>query len=492
MEQGIGCYYFSPLEGEDVLANDRSDFSSPYFLKAKEALRKIKALTSPSLGNIFPANYQEDAVQLSRKAIFKDDDWILAALSIDLDGNISRLLLVSVSYHQEGLVVSFSDYRVLVSFYRGFSISEFLGEPSLNGEDFLTSIGIKEAVILTSHEVEVPLYFDYGFNDEEEDSDEEEEIPVISIQKPVFEAGGKRKIANLGSYVSSSETSQNDDEEVHIEVAKPSFQASSHGKPRNLGNFVDPSKIVKEEEPVGPIEVEKPSFEARSSKKPMNLDAPKKRPVPIAKPIVEPKKVATPEIEKPVIPEPVPSKADEIKPEEPIVVSKVETPSFEAAKKGRIHNYDKEVEKQERHWKETDIYKIKPDVYHGERSLILKSGNQEGEKLYSSVSSLLSSLKTMPASDHLLFVPNILKESDPHFKDLFRFDLAKWKAVCLVVDKLEDPLSVLLSKIEEPSFCLLISLSSSPLVEVMSLTGAALDDRALPYLNFEQLLKASS
>jgi len=454
-EDRYGACLFAPEAGEEIIANEGTAFSEPFFAEAKKTLLALTSLPFSPNAFVFPLNYQEDLVQADRRAHFDLREWILAAVSTDAGGSTRNILLVHRRCHQEGYVIDLARKVAVVSFYRGFAIKESPESPLLPGEDFLLSIGFEEPSSVAL-KAETPLYFNSS----------EDGIPSF-VPRPFFEAGGKKRILNLGSG-EDPETDVEEDEggEIHIEVEKAAFEAGGNKKPRNLG--FSSSRRIDEPEgdgSVSNIEVARPLFEARGNKKPRNLNALPDRPKHVV-----------------VSSQPQPSPRQE----EKILFEK---PAFEASGKKEITHFDPVLGKESRNWTSIDIYKLRPDVFHRERSLIADPRDPVQSAFCLRVKEKLRLIKAIPFSDQLVFVPALLPDDDPHLRAAYRFEADKWDLLSLTVDFEDDPLLVLLSNKVEPSFCLVVSVRKDPLLEVLSLRGVALDDRALPYLSFEQIRK---
>src|SRR5574344_811686 len=522
MEQDqIGTFLFEGQLGQDILANDGTDFSKPYFEQAAILLQGYRALNFLGDARLFPKDYQEDLVQAARRGNFHLSDWLSAAITLNAQGYLVNALLLEKSHRQEGGVFDFSRQGLAIAFYRGFRIKESDDSPTLSGEDYLASLGV-EAEVPVIEKPETALYFSGEDLPEDHGEDDEEEPHEILVARPAFEAGGKRKIVNLGGSETPSEVLEEENpeaaEEPTIHVARPAFEARGKGKIRNLGNA--PTSSADEEEDndeTKNIAVARPAFEAGGHGKPVNLNAtpdrPKKKapmpsishvepteedednPAPIVTPrpafeAVSTKKVpnldAKPDTPKAPAPLESPAPAN---PEETMPKSVVSKPAFEAAGKKPIRNVDAVVAKEERNWSAIDVYKLKPNVYHRERSIIADPHDPSALDYCAKVKEKIGTLSSLAVSSDLVFVPAVLKENDPHLKALYHFDPSAWDLLALTVNGDEETLLVLLANQAEPNFCFVLSLKHEPIVECLSLKGASLDDLALPYLVYPALRK---
>lgn len=491
-ENEIGVCPFLPEKNEEILAHDGARFSEPFFSEAKELLGPLSRLNFGAKSLSYPPNYEEDLVQSERRLHFDINEWIIVALSIDEGTALTHVLLVDRHHHQEGYVIDMKEKAVTASFYRGFAIKESPDAPLLLGEEFLLSIGFKNEI--ENPVDETPLFFDL-FGDMTEGF----------TPHPVFEATGKKKILNLGSSQTPETEVQEDEEgEIHIEVERSSFEAGGHKKPQNLGSA--PETFFDEEDAPVSIEVSKPTFEARGNKKPRNLNATPDRPRKVSNPVKAPstqeekslppsfepqKKIVVANLDiKPASPS-----AKVLSHDEPKIVAKdikpeaIESPVFVAGGKKEIVNYDHVVEKENREWSAIDVYKLRPDVYHRERAVLADPHDDNSLRLCKKVQSLLTEKKTLPVSSRLVFVPSSLSEGDIHFRPLRHFEMKEWDLLAITVNYEDDPLLAMISNKAETSFVLVVSFRKEVLVEVLSLQGAALDDRALPYLSFSQIRK---
>jgi len=492
-ENEIGVCPFLPEKGEEILAHDGASFSEPFFLEAKDLLSSFPLLSFDAKCQTYPPNYEEDLVQADRRLHFDINEWIIAALSIDEGTAITRVLLVDRHHHQEGYVIAMKRKAIIASFYRGFSIKESFDAPLLLGEEFLLSIGFGNDVENAVNET--PLFFDLSTD-----------MAEGFAPHPVFEATGKKKILNLGSSQTPETEVQEDEEgDIHIEVERSSFEAGRNKKPQNLGSA--PKTVFDEEEDVHvSIEVSKPTFEAHGNKKPRNLNATPDRP----RKVLNPVKAPVNQEAKPLPPSFEPQKKTiianldvkttppSLKASSPVEVKiaekatepkPIEAPAFVAGGKKEIVNFDRVVEKENREWSAIDVYKLRPDVYHRERAVLADPHDDNSLRLCKKAQALLTGKTTLPVSSRLLFVPSLLSEGDVHFRSLRHFDLKEWDLLAITVDFADDPLLAMISSKTESSFVLIVSFKKEVLVEVLSLQGAALDDRALPYLSFPQIRK---
>lgn len=487
------CYLFAPIPGMDILANDGSSFSKPYLDSAISYLRGISHIQKAPGFLTYPSNYDEDLVQKQRHEEFSLSEWILGAIAIDGKGYPRKALLIHSVHHEEGMLIALPSGLAEVYFYRGFAIKEFDDAPIQSGIDFLLSLGIEES------EYEVTV------------SDDDEEEPIIEVSRPKFVPHSKKKIVNLGGYEAPVEVDVDEEGDLHIDVDRPQFVASSNKKPRNLGSSgFHPKRQIREEgdSGPGPISIERPQFEAASSKKPKNITFGERRKQ--NKPIEKKPPVTQPVAPKPLTETPAPEKSEPKKVE-------VDKPAFSAnsSKKPRnLHireenptsvvyesiggeslnprrNREPRRETQpvveERNWTSIDVFKLKPRVFSGERALV-NSPSFHGEEHFSKASGILSSLNSIRISKNCVFVPGVFDEDDPHLSKISSFDFTDWEFLAITLDKQEDVIYNLLQNKKEDGFCILVSFKhKGPHIVMVSLKGAALDDRALPYLAYEQL-----
>lgn len=512
-ENEIGTFLYAPGPSQDILANDGASFSAPYFAQVQSALQLVRSLPYGQGATLYPNNYQEDLVQADRRNNFRLSDWFIAAITLDQNGYLLNALLIEKNHHQEGGVYSFASQSLVLGFYRGFLIQESPESPVLNGDDFLASLGFNETP--SEEKEETALYY----SGQEDGNAAEEPEGEILVARPVFEANGKRKIVNLGGAEIEEPAADNnadsDDEALDIHVQRPAFEAGGKNKIRNLGNSQSAEDEEDEDEGPKSISVERPTFVAGGHGKPVNLNAtpdrPKRKPaisqpensdeeteiapqinpprpafeavstkkvpnldVPAAKPQAKKPSESSSETPKPVVPEtPVPT---------PVV-----KPAFEASSKKDIRNFDSVVKEEKRNWTSIDVYKLRPDVYHRERSIIADPSDPNALAFCKKIYDTLKTYSTLGVSSDLLFVPQVLNENDPHLKAVYHFDASAFDLLALTVNGNDEPYLVLLSSKAEPDFCLVVSLKHQPVLECLSLKGASLDDRALPYLVYPAL-----
>jgi hypothetical protein len=458
-------------------------------------------------------------VQAARRGNFHLSDWLIAAITLNATGYLVNALLVEKSHHQEGGVFDFAHQGLTIAFYRGFRIKESDDAPTLAGEDFLISLGVEEEAPVVEKE-ETALYF--SGEDLPEESSEDNEPSEILVSRPAFEAGGKRKIVNLGGSETPSEVLEEEnpdaaEDEPTINVARPAFEAHGKNKIRNLGNAPQNDDEEEDEDSDKTIAVARPAFEARGHGKPINLNAtpdrPKKKtpvaaiseaeaseepeeeeqPISIATPRPAFEAVSTKKVPNldatPGKPKAEPAKEVESQPQEVVTETLIAKPIFEAAGKKPIRNFDAVVAKEERNWSAIDVYKLKPAVYHRERSIIADPRDPAALAYCAKIKERIAALSSIPVSSDLVFVPALLKENDSHLKAVYHFDPSAWDLLALTVNGEEEPLLVLLANKVEVNFCLVLSLKHEPILECLSLKGASLDDLALPYLVYPALRK---
>ena len=495
MAKRPGVYLFEAGAHEDIIAND-GKLAVDDFLTARRVLNSFSSLSFASDCSIYPVHYEEDLVQEERRKNFVLKDWAVAALVSDENGKLLKALLVVLSHHDEGFLVDLRYGVILVAFYRGFDIREFPDVPVEYGIDFLSSIGIAEE--------EYAVTSDYSLDEDDE------EAPIIEVEKPRFVANSKKKIVNFGggNILTEEVIAEDEDEDIQIDVDRPSFQAGRKNKIRNLGSSY--SVLDEEEDEDVNINVSRPSFQASSNKKPRNLNATpdwKKK-----EKVIEPKEhveVARPAFEANkkrkigaiIDTKPVKEHKQEKKNDKPVVISPVEKMAFTPAKQGVPNKViDQEARREIRHeevvlppmeeknWVFTDIFKLKPRVFQGERAILHDPKNKGDEKFFEDAINQLSTVKAIRISKNCVFAPKVLEENDKHFELLRNFDIKEWDALAVTINKDERVLYVFLSNKKEIEFSILVSFKhKGPHVVVISNNGGAIDDRALPYYSYKDL-----
>ena len=505
MAKRPGVYLFEAGAHEDIFAND-GKLANDEFMQARRILASFQTLSFAATCSIFPIHYEEDLVQEERRRNFVIKDWVIAALVMKDNGELSKALIINLDHHDEGFLVDLLSPTILVAFYRGFDIREFIDVPVQTGNEFLSSIGIAEE--------EYAVSSDYLLDEDDE------EAPIIEVEKPHFVANSKKKIINFGGVQIQEETplDNEEDEEIEIVVDRPSFQAGKKNRIANLGSSF--SQLDEEDDDVV-ILVSRPSFQAGNSKKPRNLDAKpdwvKKAPIKEApehieverpnfvagkkgkiRNIVDEKKPVQPRIEK---------KAEPTKP------NLVEKPSFVPNRQGGPTNLHapkmnktvevvpagfvakkapKKVEEtpviEERNWVYTDVFKLKPRVFQGERAILHDPKEKRDERFFLEAYKELEKLSSIRISKNCVFVPSVLPDSDPHFRLIENFKASEWDELAITLNKDEKVLYVFLANKVETDFAILVSFKhKGPHIVVISNKGGAIDDRALPYYSYKDL-----
>lgn len=494
MAKRPGVYLFEAGSHEDILAND-GKLAVDEFLTARRVLNSFSSLSFASDCSFFPNHYEEDLVQEERRKNFVLKDWAVAALVSDESGNLLKALLVNLSHHDEGFLVDLRYGVILVAFYRGFDIREFPDVPVQFGTDFLSSIGIAEE--------------EYAVSSEYSLDEDDEEAPIIEVEKPRFVANSKKRIVNFGGgqILTEDVSDEDEDEDVQIDVDRPSFQAGKKNKIRNLGSSY--SVMDEEDDEDVNINVSRPSFQASSNKKPRNLDARpdwKKK-----EKVIEPKEHI--EVERPAfeagkkrkigaIIDTKPVKPVRKEEEKPVKISPAERMAFTPAKQGIPNKVITEEEQrrpirheepvqpvvEEKNWVFTDIFKLKPRVFQGERAVLHDPKAKGDEKFFEDAVKQLSTVKAIRISKNCVFAPAVLEENDKHFDLLKNFDINEWDVLAVTINKDERVLYVFLANKKEIDFCILVSFKhKGPHVVVISNNGGAIDDRALPYYSYKDL-----
>ena len=489
MARRPGVYLFEAGVNEDIFANDGKLFPDA-FEAARRVLSSLKRLSFSSTCSIYPVHYEEDLVQEERRNVFSLKDWALAAITMNAEGELHKALIVNLGHHDEGYLVDLRYGSIVVAFYRGFDIREFPDVPVQSGSDFLSSIGIEEE--------EYAVSSDFSLDEDDE------EAPIIEVEKPRFVANSKKKIVNFGGGAILDreevvEDEENESEDLRIEIDRPSFVAGKKNKIANLGSSFSSSSIDEDDEEVE-ISVERPSFQAGNNKKPRNLNATTDR----KKKIIVKEQPEHIEVEKPVfearkkggVPnitlgrkenkEPV-AKKEDIKP--------IEKPSFVPFRQGNPEILAAKEEKkaapsigEEKNWVYTDVFKLKPRVFQGERAVLHDPKSPRDEKYFEEAKKQLSGVTSLRISKNCVFVPEVLKEDDPHLKEIEDFKLDDWDSLALTLNKDEQVLYLFLASRRENMFSILVSFKHKGAhVVVISTKGGAIDDRALPYYSYSDL-----
>jgi len=444
-------YLIQPIENLEFIANDGSDFSKDFFEEVNSSMKPLSMLNVDSRCVVNPDNYQEDYVQAYRRSVFTLSDWRVIGVFVDDEGKPIQTVCVLKSNQSEGFIYNLVSNCLVVLFYRGFNIKESADSQIIEGELFLDSIGIAEETI-------TDYYLSY---DEEIDFDDGRIIEIQNNLKQDFVPNSKRKILNLGNSIIIDEDIVNNDsdEEILIEVERPKFSGNKKNKIPNLGY----SRIKRQPQPiykphVDSTRIEYPIFEATSSKGVKNLgystNSNKKPKIVIKKPI---------QTEKPI---------------------EIKLPSFVPNSQTKIVNFDEVIAKENRNWSIIDIYKVKPNVFKGERSIINSKDFIKEISKFKEAENKFKNVRKLDISNDCVFVPNRLNEDNKVFKSLSNFDINKFKSLILVLKDEE----ILKSVLYDGEATIVVRFDSHPIVEVISLTGVSLDDRAMPYYSFENIL----
>jgi hypothetical protein len=277
MKKSVYVYKAALSEGEMLLANDSSSFSSPYFLKASEKLTSLSSLPYSSDCLFYPLGRQEDEVFSRLRTSFRLGDWLLPALIVNVSDDLESVILIERAHPERALVYSFGDKSVAVACYDGFLIEEE-GE-AMSGKEFLSTLSFASPSPSFSplrNDKPVNLSSGYSLPIDEQISEEDEEGQLhIDVPSPSFEPSSKKGRVNLGASPHFLIDEEDDDEEVSVDIKKDDFAPSSSKKPRNLSPTLT---FVKKKTPVnGSLQESVPSsndapsfvlpaFEANSKK----------------------------------------------------------------------------------------------------------------------------------------------------------------------------------------------------------------------------------
>lgn len=479
----------------EIIVNDGSSFTRDIFDGASKIISSYHKMETHPSYIVCPNTYEEDAFQTEERTSFRYSDWLLVALEVDENFEPRQALLMNKFRQEEGFVFDFILEKVIVAFFRYFSIKETFDSPILSQKDFMESIN------LGVERRETASYLDFDEDDEEEEGNYFDDHP---LPKPLFVPNRKTFIPNFGgSGEALVQETDEEEEELHIEVAKPTFVAGKNKKPLNL-NALDRDeryekkkarerKIAEEEESQDlHIDVAKPAFVSYSNKKPRNLDAkpdrPKKVPVNPTEELKSEPKIEEIKLVKPTF---TPTKQGAIKnlvDEKPIKEEEVEikaTPEVESAKEevkmvvaAPLNNY-----------KQEPSFNLRPDVRHKEASLI---NNPDDSYSFSSCAILyerIKEIKTLRVSVNCLFVPEILPRDSEIFSLAKEFKGEDWLLLSYIHDAEEKPLFALLGNKSIENLAILVSFRHrDPRIVVISAKGISLNDPAYPFYSYKSLV----
>lgn len=574
-------FLFKSEDGYEVIVNDGSEFTRSIFEGANKILSSYYKMETHPSAIVCPADYEEDAFQKEQRTYFHLSQWLLVALEVGEDFEPRQALLMNKYRQEEGFVFDFILEKVIVTFFRFFSIQETPTSAILSQKDFLESINLsveqrKEAEYQEFEDDEDEYYenyFDYnplpkptfeavrkdyeipnfgGSETVEEETDEDEELEELHIEvaRPTFVAGGKKKPANLNAIDQDKEyqkkkarekkLEEEEQEDLHIEVSKPAFQAGGKKKPTNLDAIdqdkryqkkkAQEKKLSEEKEEQTPelhIELPKTTFVPNNNNKPINLSAhdkveprekekvPQKKPeeeiehlhIEVVKPVFAPSNNKKPEViddphekKDPQPPKMVVRSVSEPHPEQQILTSdgqdkvatvvieeekKVQTRPIVSSPREGVSAFDVPLN----NYKAEASFNIRPDVWHGEISLI----NNPSDKYSSATCSLLyerlKEIKTLRISTNCLFVPEILDNGHEIFSLAENFSAEEWTLLVLIHDKEEKPLYTVLGNKKDENLAILVSFRHRyPRIMVISTKGISLNDPAYPFYNYRNLL----
>lgn len=261
-------YRASESRGEILLANDRSEFTLPYFQSAESKLKNLQTLSYAPSFEVNPAGSHPDGVYETMRIRFSYAEWLLPALILGAEDEFVSFLLISRAHPEYGMVVDGSKFQIRVCLLRYCYVDEGEGDQS-EIRSFLATLPAAPKATFSPVRKGVT---NLGYAPVQENNDEEEgeDDSPIEIERPAFQASSKGKVKDLGEASSlaydDEEEEENDDTSPSISVSRPAFQASSKGKVRNLGSANRPAKAQEEEnaedhqpEP-GEIYVSRPAF----------------------------------------------------------------------------------------------------------------------------------------------------------------------------------------------------------------------------------------
>ena len=239
MKQAIYLYQASLSRGEMLLANDSSSFTLPFFEKVQEILAKVHCFPLSENVSCYPNNVSEDSVMELSRTDFHFSEWLLPALIVDEDDELSTALLINRAHPENVLVISLKNKEIVVRCLNGVEICEEEGE-AMSGKEFLSTLSLPTNLTSFSPEkqnrpTDLGYYVPSGENQESDDDDS----VYIDIARPAFEPSCKKGTLDLGSSynLNGPMEEEEDDGPVHIEVVKESFSAGSSKKPRDLGSY---------------------------------------------------------------------------------------------------------------------------------------------------------------------------------------------------------------------------------------------------------------
>ncbi len=174
-----------------------------------------------------------------------------------------------------------------------------------------------------------------------------------------------------------------------------------------------------------------------------------------------------------------------------VINKTIEVEYLGESKPARVRQEEPAPVVEEKEWASIDVFKLKPRVYKGEQAVIASPKDERILPFLASAKATLQGLHSIRISKNCVFVPEVPAEDDPSLKVLSEFDLSAWVILALTIDSKEEPLYCLLQKRDEDGICTLVSFKhKGPHIVMFSKRGASVDDRALPYYDYEDLKKA--
>ena len=141
MKQAIYLYQASLSRGEMLLANDSSSFTLPFFEKVQEILAKVHCIPLSENVSCYPNDVSEDSVMELSRTDFHFSEWLLPALIVDEDDELSTALLINRAHPENVLVISLKNKEIVVRCLNGVEICEEEGE-AMSGKEFLSTLSL--------------------------------------------------------------------------------------------------------------------------------------------------------------------------------------------------------------------------------------------------------------------------------------------------------------------------------------------------------------
>ncbi|MBP5217043.1 MAG: hypothetical protein J6038_04325, partial [Bacilli bacterium] len=174
-----------------------------------------------------------------------------------------------------------------------------------------------------------------------------------------------------------------------------------------------------------------------------------------------------------------------------VVNKTIEVDFLGESKPPRVHEEEPAPVVEEKEWASIDVFKLKPRVFKGEQAVIASPKDPKIVPYLASAKTTLSGLTSIRISKNCVFVPEVPAEDDASLKILSEFDPSAWTILALTIDRKEEPIYCLLQKNDQDGVCTLVSFKhKGPHIVMLSKRGASVDDRALPYYDYEDLKKA--